>query len=132
MEVDSKDDCGYGRINKDGRLVRLHRAVFEVHNGWIPKGAVVMHRCDNPACINPDHLSLGTQRMNIKDMDSKGRRKSLRGSDHRRSKLTEKEIPLIRARISNGESCSAIAADFGVTDALIRHIRSGNIWTHVS
>ena len=70
-----KDDCGYGRIFNGTKLVRLHRAMWEKHNGLIPQKMVVMHVCDTPACINPAHLQIGTQTENIADMDRKGRRR---------------------------------------------------------
>ena len=128
----SKDDCGYGRINKDGKLVRVHRAVYERLHGEIPKGLVILHKCDNPACINPDHLALGTQGDNIKDMFDKGRNKCNVGSEHGMAKLTEKDIPVIRQRLNNNETCVAIAKDYGVSDNMIRHIKMGRSWRHVN
>ena len=128
----SKDDCGYGRINKDGKLVRLHRAVYEREHGWIPSGSVVMHKCDTPACINPEHLSLGTQVMNIKDMDRKGRRRSQVGSEHAHAKLTEKDIPVIRDRLVKGETCIAMSEDYPVCEEMIRAIKKNRAWTHVA
>jgi hypothetical protein len=70
----SKDDFGYGRINKGNRqLVRVHRAVWERDNGPIPHKMVIMHTCDVRACIEPSHLQLGTQRENVLDRERKGR-----------------------------------------------------------
>lgn len=127
----SRDDCGYGRINRDGKLVRLHRAVWERENGPIPAGFVVMHTCDRPACIEPKHLRAGTQVENIADMDGKRRRRSLIGSEHSRAKLTETAIPIIRGMLTRGDTCVAIGKIFGVTDMMIRHIKKGRAWTHV-
>lgn len=126
-----KDECGYGRINRDGKLVRVHRAVWERDNGPIPEWHVVMHSCDKPACIEPAHLSLGTQEENIRDMDRKGRRISLVGQEHGNSKLTDTDIPSIRARLSDGQTCAAIARDYQVSEGLIRHIKKGRAWRHV-
>jgi hypothetical protein len=127
----SKDDCGYGRINKDGKLVRLHRAVWERDHGEIAQGIVVCHTCDNRACINPAHLFVGTQADNIRDMDSKGRRRSLIGSAHGGAKLTEEQIPVIRSLLANGKTCAAIADMYGVSEGMIRHIYHGRAWTHI-
>ena len=126
-----KDDCGYGRINRDGKLVRLHRAVWERDHGPIPAGMVVMHSCDNPCCLEPEHLFLGTQAENIADMDRKGRRKTPIGSQHSSAKLNESLIPKIRKRLVSGETCAAIGRDYKVTEETIRAIKKGRIWTHV-
>ena len=126
-----KDNCGYGRIRRDSGLVRLHRAVWERDNGNIPLGHIIMHSCDNPACINPEHLILGTQRLNIFDMDKKGRRRTLIGSEQPMAKLTETDIPMIIMRLQNGNTCVSIAKHYGVSEGLIRHIKKGRAWTHV-
>jgi hypothetical protein len=73
-----KNHLGYGRAHikvgeRKYKLVAVHRLAFEHHRGPIPHGRVVMHICDNPACINPDHLKLGTQADNLADMRAKGR-----------------------------------------------------------
>ena len=126
------NEDGYGRINGEfGKLVFVHRAVWERDNGLIPSGHVVMHSCDRPACIEPSHLRLGTQRENIADMDRKGRRVSLVGSMHRRAILTESDIPRIRAMLERGDTCISIAGIYGVTEGMIRHIKKGRAWTHV-
>ena len=68
---------GYGRIGRGGRgngIIQTHRLTWEWANGPIPDGLFVLHRCDNPACVRPDHLFLGTQRDNLADMTRKGRR----------------------------------------------------------
>lgn len=127
-----KDDCGYGRINNGhGKLVRLHRAVWERDHGAPPKGMVVMHLCDNRACIRPSHLVLGTQAQNIADMDLKGRRRTLRGSEHGMSKLSEMDIPVIRRKLSSGQTQASIAKEYGVTEGMIAHIAHGRSWSHI-
>jgi hypothetical protein len=68
--------CGYGVLNVLGRTVDAHRISWELHYGPIPRGMVVCHRCDNPPCVRPDHLFLGTKRDNTHDMLRKGRGKN--------------------------------------------------------
>ena len=69
-----RDDLGYGRVRgTDGKLIRLHRAMWIKHHGHIPDKRVVMHKCDNRACIEISHLQLGTQIENMQDCHAKGR-----------------------------------------------------------
>jgi hypothetical protein len=127
----AKDDCGYGRIHQGKKLVRLHRATYEKVHGAIPKGKVIMHKCDVPACINPDHLVLGTQGINVQDMIDKKRNKIMRGSEHGMAKLTESDIPIIRQQLEIGQSCASIARHYGVSEGMIRHIKTNKSWKHV-
>ena len=69
----AKTALKYGQIELDGRSIYAHRVSWELANGPIPSGLQVLHRCDNPPCVRPDHLFLGTQRDNITDMANKGR-----------------------------------------------------------
>lgn len=71
--TDQKTRDGYGRISINGVKLYMHRTSFEVHNGRIPDGLVVRHACDNPPCVNPDHLLTGTQADNARDRDERGR-----------------------------------------------------------
>jgi hypothetical protein len=64
---------GYGQLNQEGKVQYAHRAAWEQANGPIPAGMVIMHTCDNPPCINPLHLQMGTQGDNLRDMTRKGR-----------------------------------------------------------
>lgn len=69
----SKNPCGYGQLKYRGILERAHRISWIVFKGSIPEGMSVLHTCDNPGCVNPNHLWLGTQGDNMKDMHNKGR-----------------------------------------------------------
>lgn len=87
---------------------------------------MVMHSCDNPRCINPEHLSLGTNADNLADMARKGR--AARGSRHGVAKLTEKEVLGIRELFREGRSKLSLAREFGVSHHAIRDIISGKTW----
>lgn len=122
---------GYGRLRLDGRLQRAHRLMYELRNGPIPAGAVVMHSCDNRACINPAHLSVGTQRENIHDMINKGRSNRVRGERHPKAKLTGEEVKEIRRRFVSYDRTNgarALGREFGVTWQSILAVVSGKSW----
>lgn len=128
---------GYGSIHlktPKRKTYRAHRFSYALYNGPIPKGKIVMHTCDNRACVNPGHLVLGTQRDNIRDMLDKGRNgyTGLPGSKHHKAKLTESDVILIRNRYRSGKCTHAsLATEFGVNEKSIEHIVSGRTWRHV-
>lgn len=70
----ARDQAGYGAVKVDGRMRRAARVAWELAYGPIPAGLNILHSCDNPPCVRPDHLMIGTQRANIQDMLAKGRR----------------------------------------------------------
>ena len=82
----AKDQDGYGVIQKDGKRKKTHRAIWEYYHGKIPSGLNICHKCDNPCCVNIDHLFLGTQNDNMQDMIKKGRKvvnsNPIRGEKH--------------------------------------------------
>ena len=100
-------------------------------NGPIPAGMQVLHRCDNPPCVRPDHLFLGTNKDNVDDKMAKGRHKCPHGTDHHRAKLTEDQVREIRRLRSAGEEIKPLAKRFGVTHPLISAIANRRIWKHV-
>lgn len=123
---------GYGKIgirNKMGqkKTILAHRLVYELVHGIIPDGMVVMHQCDIPACVNVDHLKIGTQADNLADMWTKGRaRPGWIPSDGRSNcKLNWESVRLIRA---STESAKALARKLGVSDVLIGRVRNGIGW----
>lgn len=125
---------GYGSFShKTSRSARAHRMAWIFAVGPVPRGAVVCHRCDNPSCVNPAHLFLGSQADNMRDKIAKGRQ--LRGEGIGTSRLTEQQVSEIRARHGayniDGESCRKLAAEFGVSDKAIWHAVKGNTWRHV-
>ncbi len=125
---------GYGRLRVDGIQVRAHRLSWEWFKGPIPEGLLVCHKCDVPSCVNPDHLWLGTNDDNLKDMAAKGRGRSgaVGGEKHGSAKLTNAKVMDIVERLGRGENCCSIARDFGVTHPTIRDIKVGKTWSSVT
>jgi len=126
----SKSDTGYGCFY-DGRAYHAHRYSWIQANGPIPRGLLVLHACDNRACVNPDHLFLGTHAENSRDMVSKGRQRRPRttaGEAHGESKLTDAAVREIRASSLTGR---ALAAKFGVSESAVSLVRRGKSWSHV-
>lgn len=118
---------GYGMMSKDGKNQRAHRISYEAHKGPIPKGNVVRHTCDNPACINPDHLILGTQKDNVADREARGRR-VVNGERIGTSKLSAKDVLEIR---SSEESLEVLANRYGIDRSNVWAIRTGKSWRHL-
>lgn len=123
---------GHGRVKIKSKDLKAHRVSWEYHKGPIPDGMFVLHTCDNPPCINPEHLFLGTQLENMRDMHSKNRNVSSLGEKHGRSKLTEVEVKQIKNMLLEGRySHREIGEGFGVTGAAITQIAIGNNWRDV-
>lgn len=107
--------------------VRAHVFSWELANGRdVPEGLVVMHSCDNPRCVHPDHLSIGTQRQNTYDSIHKGR-----GNKFGRQKLNAAQVREIRRRAASGELVKDIAKDFGMSRSGTSQIITGACWAHV-
>lgn len=113
---------GYGCIANDGKLLSAHRLSFELFVGEIPSGLFICHRCDNPSCVNPDHLFAGTPAENTQDMHTKGRCKAPYGILHHAAKLTSEEVDEIQ--LASG-TLSQIAKEYGVDHSTIWKIKSG-------
>lgn len=130
----TKNDSGYGKIRIHGKWRRAHRVSFEINHGEIPPGMVVRHSCDNPSCINPDHLLTGTQGDNINDMRDRGRARFAVGESSGKAKLTEADVRMIREIHSpgvRGRGAHVLAKRFGVSKPTIQAIISGKSWGHV-
>ena len=119
---------GYGCLRYNGKWSLAHRVAWEKERGPIPPGVCVLHRCDNPPCINPDHLFLGTQLDNIADRHRKGRNGRLPGESNGRARLTEAQVRAIR---SDTRSKVAIAQTYGISNVLVGLIKRRKIWKHV-
>lgn len=112
---------GYGRIKVKSRGWQVHRLMFVLKNGEIPKEKLVCHRCDNRRCCNLDHLFAGTNQDNMDDMVSKDRRPAKYGDDHPRSILTDAQVEEIRGLAGLKRQCD-LAKMFGVSQAHISRI----------
>lgn len=107
-----------------------HRISWEIHNGPIPNGLRILHKCDNPKCVNPDHLFIGTQLDNIADMVAKGR--NVRGVKFSHAKLNAEKVIKIRGLYERGDrTMQSLAYEFEVSRTLISKVISGKNWTHV-
>jgi hypothetical protein len=119
---------GYGWIGDEApsrKTIGAHRAAYKAWVGPIPEGYVVLHSCDNPPCINPEHLRTGTQKENMHEMDAKGRRVSLRGPDSPRAKLSRDDVEDIKWLYGLGAVQTVIAAAYGVVPSHVSRIVRG-------
>lgn len=152
----------YGAFRAAGKLRKAHRVSWELANGRpIPPGLMVCHRCDNPPCVRPEHLFLGTNQDNQRDASAKGRSPfgersaprrfperlrrgdahwtrahpeklpDQRGAANRASKLDDAAVLDMRARRAAGEALKVIGADYGVAFQTVSKIVRGQRWTHV-
>jgi HNH endonuclease len=101
---------------------------WKLHFGAIPDNMHVLHKCDDPACVAPHHLFLGTHRDNMLDKEAKGRANSPIGARNRSSKLT---VDMVREIKASQESQVVLAERYRVTDGAINHIKMGRTWKHV-
>lgn len=151
---------GYGKFRLGADVIGAHRASWELTTGRAPDSLHVLHKCDNPACVRPDHLFLGDQAANASDMVSKNRQASgdrsgarrcpdrlsrgdehytrvdptrvSRGEGHPLAKLSASIVREVRARYLAGESQVALAAELGLTRSALQSAISGRTWKHVA
>src|SRR3972149_12256458 len=135
--VGAKTPLGYGHLSIKRKKVYAHRIAFFLANGYLPAGLCVLHKCDNPGCVNPNHLWLGTYKDNTHDMFEKGRgnrtgklvRKPFRGQA---KKLTLEQAREIRAAYIPNRNVSDLAKKYGVSKSLICRIAKGKTWKEVT
>ena len=127
----TKNSDGYGRVRRLGKLESAHRVSYELYKGSFDKAKHVCHACDNPGCVNPDHLWLGDYKSNNKDKKDKGRAVgcSMPGEKHHSAKLTESKVVNI---IQSTEPSAYLAGLYNVSISLINLIKARKRWKHVS
>lgn len=121
-----KDKFEYGLIWVNGKNVRAHRVSYEIHKGSVPEGLNVLHSCDYPPCINPDHLFVGTRAVNNDDAKQKGR--NVKGRTHGAARFSEEDVRAIRA---SSENQDFLAKQYGVAQSTISRIRTRSRWKHL-
>lgn len=122
----SKDRQGYGFFYL-GKQMHAHRASYILFKGPIPEGKIVMHSCDNPSCVNPDHLNLGSHAQNQAQKVANGN--SLKGERHHSAKLTSGQV---RAIYADDRPQAVIAVEYGVSQPQIARIKQGLTWGHLT
>lgn len=147
VDIRSEDECwewlagrnkkGYGNFyvsighSKDKHCL-AHRRSWILTYGEIPEGLSVLHHCDNPPCVNPKHLFLGTNQDNVDDKVRKGRMQDLKGENHPMRKLTDEQIKEIRALRKDGYTLFALGDKFNVHYSTIGYICSRKHWSHIA
>lgn len=133
----TRNNMGYGWFHYQGKSFLAHRYSFELAFGKIPHGLLVLHHCDHPLCVNPEHLFLGTQADNMHDMISKGRANLARGPEilqgehNATAKLTNEKVLQIRELRRSGLTLRELSKRFGVCVSEISQICLRQVWQHL-
>ena len=129
----SKNQTGYGLFSFAGKPKLAHRVAWELQNdATIPDGLLACHTCDQPACVNPRHIYIGTHQDNANDVTERDRRNHRRGEDNGVSKLTNRDVLEIVARFNKGESGRVIAADYDIGSSVVHNVMKGKTWSHLT
>lgn len=139
--IGTKLKSKYGHISVYRKLILAHRFSYEIFYGNFPKELHVLHKCDNPSCVRPDHLFLGTNKDNSLDCRKKGRdtcfkkgkkpKVDNRGSKSGKAKLSEEKVKDIKIRLKNKETIASIARYYLISPSIISGIKHGYRWGHV-
>lgn len=127
--IKSVNRKGYGHLCFGNKLLIAHREAYKAFIGTIPPGILVLHKCDNPSCVNPDHLELGTDVENGAQKAARGRAAPKDGELNGRAKLTLGRVQEIR-KWKGKLPASSIAIRFRMSKSAIKHILAERTWTH--
>lgn len=129
-----RNEWQYGKILVNKKCKMAHRVAYEVWNGAIPIGKIIMHTCDCPPCINPQHLKIGTDLENSQDMYRKKRSKHFSGQENKNSKLTNNIVSKIKNEIKNNPyygQLADLAREHKISYSVIKKIKRGENWKHI-
>lgn len=125
----ASNSFGHGQMSIKGKKVYVHRLSYEIYFGNIPDGFYVCHTCDNPACVKPTHLYIGTIKDNVSDCHKKGRFKPLLGSKNPKTKLSKDHVEEIRCLYeSSSISQIQLARKYGVSQTAVSAILRNKTW----
>ena len=125
-----KNENGYGKFSVGNIYKLAHRMAYELFVGKIPEGKFILHKCDVPDCCNVEHLYIGTQEDNMRDVRERNRRNNS-GSKNGHAKLTEKEVIYIKSLLKT-VSCAKLSREFGVSESCIHDIKHGRSWSEIT
>lgn len=126
----ARDGYGYGALSVNGRVELAQRFAWEITHGPISAGFVVRHKCDNPPCVRPDHLELGTRRDNQQDMVQRGR--SARGEKNHLARMTADLVVEVRHLAAAGVSIAEIERRTGISYNALHCAITRKTWKHVA
>lgn len=122
----------YGGLRVNGRMERAHRVSYKLYKGPIPEGMFVLHKCDIPSCVNPNHLFLGTHADNMAGRNAKNRQAKLKGESHGCAKLTAAAVLEIRRILKTcGRTPAELSVIFDVSQMTISRIKRDQNWQHL-
>ena len=123
------DKNGYGLFRVQGKTTRVARFLWQVNNDRrLTSDEHVLHSCDNPCCVNPEHLHLGSHAQNMADMAAKGRANRPIGAANGRARLTPEQVLSIRAEAAAGVTQGVLSTRYGVSRGAIYHVLAGRTW----
>ncbi|KPD18045.1 hypothetical protein ADM96_15635 [Burkholderia sp. ST111] len=128
------DKNGYGRCKYKGKTEQAHRVAYAEANGLTMediKGVIIRHKCDNPPCAEPTHLVAGTLFDNMRDMWQRHRARPPCGEQHWKTNLTIAQVSEIKQKLAEGQGCTVLAAEYGVSRLAISHIKAGRSWKYI-
>lgn len=130
----AKNNCGYGTFKlTKGKSWLSHRVAYLLEFGEIPKSKYVLHSCDNPACVNPKHLYIGTQFENMRDKSLRGRDYDRNGERNSNAKLTEILVDRLRAEYEKRETTQeTLSRKFNISPAQVHNIVARKSWTMIA